>query len=74
MALLAELSAGDSLLRVPAGFVDVFADLFDGSIDLSSDFVEAIVDTDFIDSASFSGRVFMLDRGTALIVIDVVCV
>jgi hypothetical protein len=69
MALLAELSVGESLLRVTAGFVA----LFDGSIDLSSDFVEAIVDTDFIDRASFSGRVFMLDRGAELIVIDVLC-
>jgi hypothetical protein len=69
MALLAELSAGESLHRVPAGF----ADLFDGSMDLSSDFVDAIVDTDFIDRASFSGRVFMLGRGAELIAIDAMC-
>jgi hypothetical protein len=68
--LLAELSAGGSLLRVPAGFVY----FLDGSIDLSSDFVDVIVDTDFMDMVSFSGRVFMLDRGAELIVVDVICV
>jgi hypothetical protein len=39
-----------SLLVVSAGF----ADRFDGSIDLSSAFVDAIVDVDVVDMASFS--------------------
>jgi hypothetical protein len=55
VAFLADFSAGVSLLRVPDGF----SVRFDGNIDLISDFVDAIVDTDFMDIASFSDKVFM---------------
>ena len=58
IAFLADFSAGVSLLRVS----EAFAVRFEGIIDLINDFVDAIVDTDFMDAASFPDMVFMLVR------------
>lgn len=64
IAFLADFSAGVSLLRVPDGF----SIRFNGKFDLISAFVDAIVETDFMDMASFSDMVFMLVRGVEVIV------
>jgi len=58
IAFLSDFSAGVSLLVV---FL-VSVECFGASIDLSSDLVDAIVDVDFMDMASFSEMAFMLAR------------
>jgi len=63
IAFLADSSTRDSLLRVSV----VLVVRFDGRIFLMSDFVDAIVETDFMDIASFSDMVLMLVRGIELI-------
>jgi hypothetical protein len=50
--------AGVSLLRVSMGFVY----RFDGKMDLSNAFVDAIVDIDLMDMVSFSVAGFILVR------------
>jgi hypothetical protein len=58
IALLCDSRAAVSSLRVSVGFVY----RFDGRIDLSKAFVDAIVDVDFVDMSSFSEFGFMLVR------------
>jgi hypothetical protein len=64
VAFLADFSAGVSALRA----LDSCFVRFDRNIDMISDFVDAIVDTDFMDTASFSDIVFMFVVGVEVIV------
>lgn len=67
VAFLSAFSAGVSLLFVSL----LFEGRFDGSIDLIRDFVDAIVDADRRDRASFSGIVLVLVQFVEDIVFEV---